>query len=508
MKKDIILFLLYIGILSPFSLSASDIIQFRKTPIEDTTSLTNILAIAKTMKDTVSSAKNLHSVNSIGIKSREEIDTMLNSSGRIVNNTVPENVNLLKYIQQYDIYKSMVYPKPSKAFSQEELDSPEMNPLFMPLVLNSIHCDYKIEWQNRHEPEPKCLLESDSLDSLLTDIRSKQYIMGLINGILLSAEIKQLGTIKYDQKKLPQSENLVYRLDSNKPAILMKVVNSVYKGKPYEFELPKTELSPWTIKGYTKLQFSQTYVSPNWSAGGESNMAGLADLYMQANYSDLRNVEFDNNIEAKVGINTVSSDSLRNLNVSTNELSANSKIGIKMHNDFYYSLSGEFEAQLLNNYKTNSMTLTSAFFSPAKLFVGLGIDYKKNDDKKGYNLSVMLAPFTYKLNYLNDIKNFDVSSYGIKDGHHFGSELGSKVSVTLNWKLSDNTQWTSKFYYYTNFSYVDAEWENTLDMTLNSYFSTQIDLYPKLDDRLKRTPGEPLVQMQELLSFGLTYRWR
>jgi hypothetical protein len=62
--------------------------------------------------------------------------------------------------------------------------------------------------------------------------------------------------------------------------------------------------------------------------------------------------------------------------------------------------------------------------------------------------------------------------------------------------------------YYTNFSYVDAEWENTLDMILNYYFSTQIDLYPKLDDRLKRTPGEPLLQMQELLSFGLTYRWR
>ena len=504
MKKGIILFLLYIGVISPFSLFALDTIQFTKTPMEDTTSLTNILAIAKTMNNTVSSVAKVHFVDSIGIKSREEIDTM----PKIVNKTVLENVNLLKYIQQYDIYKNMVYPKPARIFDQEEMDSQEMSPLFLPLVFNPIHRDYKIEWQNRQEREPKCLIESHSLDSLLTDIRSKKYIMGLVYGILLSAETKQLGTIKYDQKNLPQPENLAYRLDSKRPAIWMKTVNPIYNGKPYEFALPKSELSPWTIKGYTKLQFSQTYLSPNWSAGGESNMAGLADLYMQANYSDLKNVEFDNNIEAKVGINTVSSDSLRNLNVSTNELSATSKLGIKMHNNFYYSLSGEFEAQLLNNYNTNSMTLTSAFLSPAKLFVGLGIDYKINDDKKGYNLSAMLAPFTYKLNYLNDIKNFDVSSYGIKEGHHFGSELGSMVTVTLSWKLSDNMHWTSKFYYYTNFSYVDAEWENTLDMALNYHFSTQIDLYPKLDDRLKRTPGEPLLQMQELLSFGLTYRWR
>jgi hypothetical protein len=47
MKKGIILFLLYIGIISPFSLFALDAIQFRETPEKDTTSLTNILVLAK-----------------------------------------------------------------------------------------------------------------------------------------------------------------------------------------------------------------------------------------------------------------------------------------------------------------------------------------------------------------------------------------------------------------------------------------------------------------------------
>jgi hypothetical protein len=130
----------------------------------------------------------------------EAIDTTLNSSGGIANSAACDNKDLLKYIQQYDIYKSMVYPKPARAFDQEEVDVQEMNPLFMPLVFNSIHREYKIEWQNRQKRESKCQLESDLLDSLLIDIRSKQYIMGLVNGILLSSETKQQGTIRYDQK--------------------------------------------------------------------------------------------------------------------------------------------------------------------------------------------------------------------------------------------------------------------------------------------------------------------
>ena len=236
-------------------------------------------------------------------------------------------------------------------------------------------------------------------------------------------------------------------------------------------------------------------------------MAGLASVYMEANYNNLKNIQFDNNVEVKIGLNTVSSDSLRNLNVSTDQVRAISKLGIKMYNNWYYSLSAEFLTQLLNNYKMNTMTLKSSLLSPAKLFISLGMDYKKSDSKKGYNLSVFLSPITLKMNYLYDNVNLSTSSYGIDDGRHFGSEIGSKVSSVLNWKLSDQVSWKSKIYYFTDYTYVDTEWENTLDLYLNHNFSTQVFLHLKLDDRLNRTPGESLIQVQELMSFGLVYRW-
>jgi hypothetical protein len=236
-------------------------------------------------------------------------------------------------------------------------------------------------------------------------------------------------------------------------------------------------------------------------------MAGLASIYMEANYNNLKNIQFDNNVEVKIGLNTVSSDSLRNLNVSTDQVRAVSKLGIKMYNNWYYSLSAEFLTQLLNNYKMNTMTLTSSLLSPAKLFISLGMDYKKSDSKKGYNLSVFLSPLTLKMNYLYDNVNLSTSSYGIDDGRHFGSEIGLKISSVLNWQFSDQVSWKSKIYYFTDYTYVDTEWENTLDLDLSHNFSTQVFLHLKLDDRLNRTPGESLIQVQELMSFGFVYRW-
>jgi len=236
-------------------------------------------------------------------------------------------------------------------------------------------------------------------------------------------------------------------------------------------------------------------------------MAGLSTIYMEANYSNLKNIQFDNNVEAKIGLNTVSSDTLRNLNISTDQLRAITKLGIRMHNDFYYSLAGEFTTQFLNNYRPNTMDLRSSFLSPAKLFVGLGVDYKKSGKKNKYNLSVLLTPLTAKMSYLYDNVHLKVSDYGIDPGKHLNCEWGSKLAATLYWKISEQMQLRSNFYYFTDFTYIDTDWENTLDMNFNNYFATSVYFHLKLDDRLKRPPGESLIQMQELFSFGMVYHW-
>jgi hypothetical protein len=419
---------------------------------------------------------------------------------------VPDTNTLLEYIQQYDIRKHIVYPRPPRKFNPNEvLDYPDMSPLFMPLVFNAQKRNYRLYHKDVEDFD--IMLKAKSLDSLRTVFQSVRFIGNLAQNILQNAEIEQIGQIEYDQKTLPQPEKLVYQLDSKRPPTWVKPTMPISMAKPDTKMLPKAEFSPWSKLGYSKFQLTQTYVSPNWSKGGESNMAGLVTLYLQADYSESKDLVFENSVDIKIGLNTVTSDTLRNLNVSTDQLKAVSKLGLRMYNDWYYSLSGEFTTQFLNNYKTNTWTMTSSFLSPAKLFIGLGVDYKKVNKKKGYNLSVLVTPLTMKFNYLYDNENFTPSSYGIEEGRHFGKELGSKISANLTWTFSEQVKWNSKFYYYTDFTYVDTDWENTLDLMLNNYFTTSIYVHLKLDDRLEREPGESLLQVQELLSFGMMYRW-
>lgn len=513
MKNSCILFGTIVGAIFSISVSAADTLMV-KTNFTSTSDSINSVGESNALN-----GRDFLANNSTGINNPENGRTNPKNAKTKVSNggsyqsfeglyapDIPDFNPLLSFIQLYDVNRNRVYPKPARIYYADEvLDYPKMSPLFMPLVFNAIHREYKLEW--REKQEPQFLLHTALLDSIKEVFHSQRFINNLARTIILNAETQKIDQIDYDQKNIPAPEKLVFQLKSHKPISWVKPIQAVPIESPDTKKLPKTEYDPWTKHGSAKLQFSQTYISPNWAKGGESNMAGLATFYYEANYSDLKEVVFDNNIEIKVGINTVSSDTLRNINISTDQLRAVSKLGIKMYNDWYYTLSGEFTTQMLNNYKSNTMSLRSALLSPAKLFIGLGVDYKLSNRKKGYTLSVLLTPLTCKMNYLDDIKNFDGSSYGIEKGHHFGSELGSKIAATLSWKFSDQVRWNSKIYYYTDFTYVDSEWENTLDLNLNHFFSTQIFLHLKANDRLKRDPGQPLIQMQELLSFGLVYYW-
>jgi len=418
----------------------------------------------------------------------------------------PDANFLLLFINNYDISKHLVHPRPPRVFKPKEvLDYPRMSTLFMPLVFNAHRRNYHFDSKENTDMEE--YLKAKSMDSLRVVFQSNRYIRRLAQNILQNAEIEQIGMIQYDQKTLPQPERLVYQLDGKRPPTWVKLTPPGTIANPDTKNLPKTRFNPWRKFGFSKFQLTQTYVSPNWSKGGESNMAGLAQLYLEANYRDSKNIAFDNSLDIRIGMNTVSNDTLRNLNVSADQVRILSKLGIRMYNDWYYTLSGEFTTQFLNNYKTNTWTMQSSLLSPAKLFVGLGIDYKKTNRKKGYDLSILVSPLTVKMSYLYDIDNFKPSNYGIDEGNHLGKELGCKFAANLTWAFSEQVKWTSKFYYYTDFTYVDADWENTLDVSLNNNFTTSIYVHLKADDRLDREPGEPLVQVQELLSFGMTYRW-
>ena len=261
----------------------------------------------------------------------------------------------------------------------------------------------------------------------------------------------------------------------------------------------------WKITGNADVQFSQNHVSDNWYNGGESVKTLLGNLLWQFNYDDRQKIQFENKIEWKMGFVTTPSDTVHKFKPNNDMVRLSSKLGYKAISNWYYTLSGEFKTQLFSNYDTNSDNLIAALFSPAELNIGLGMDYKYVKDDI-CNLSVLINPFNYT-RYSVSSSRVDPTKYNIKAGEKVENQLGSRLEVTLNYKILTNLMWDSKLSYTTNYEKVLSDWENTFTFVFNRFFSTKLFVHTRFDDSVSRAEGDSYFQLQELLSLGFSYAW-
>ncbi len=336
---------------------------------------------------------------------------------------------------------------------------------------------------------------------------SEMFIDSLRSATRRSISVQLLEEADFDAVSLPKPEKIeVYMSGPSKkdlkavPTQQMSVnmpVGEAITVKDYNY-------SNWKLSGRLSAQASQTYISPNWSSGGNTNSSFLLSAYATAKYDDRKLIQWDNVFDMQLGFNTNASDTLRTFSVGTDQLQISSKLGVKAFKNWYYSLQAELITQVADNFKPNTTELKSSFLSPAKLFVSLGMDYKLKNKKM--DLSVLLTPLTYKLNYVRENDKIDPTNYGIEAGKHFGHEFGVKLSSTFNWTITDNIAWNSYIYYYSNFGYIDSEWKNTFNFKINRFFTAQVFLHTKYDDRIKRSEGQKtLFQFKDIISIGFTY---
>lgn len=292
-----------------------------------------------------------------------------------------------------------------------------------------------------------------------------------------------------------------YREDN----IISLIDNNAGIGEMSESELLVLRPNFWTSGGSGYLQFSQNYISDNWYKGGESTKSLLSGFTWQIKYDDKMKTQFEGKVEWKLGFITAPSDTVHSYKANNDLLRLTSKLGYKAIQNWYYTLSAEFQTQFFSNYATNSDDLASALLSPATLNIGLGMDYKFVKDGK-VNLSVLLNPINYTLYSIRNDK-LDPTKFNIKEGHKRENEIGSRVNATLTWKIIPSLLWESKFSYTTNYEKVFSEWENTFTFVLNKYLSTKLFLHGRFDDGVSKEPDESYFQFQELFSFGVNYTW-
>jgi hypothetical protein len=313
----------------------------------------------------------------------------------------------------------------------------------------------------------------------------------------------------YKEDKLPGTDlirtSLINEPDLNK--IRFADADKFKKDPNKKIVVAKLVISPWTKKASTLLQFSQNMVSSNWYQGGNNNMSVLGVLTGQLNYDNKKNLQFENNLEWRMGFFVVDdSTALRTMNVNNDILKINSKLGLKINGNWYYSGSIDFSTQLLNNYKAvNSNDLKASFLTPIRLNAGVGLDYKY---KK--LLSLALSPVAFKYIYIHETDETVINPnlFGIEKGENHLSEIGSSFKAILTSTPASNLQVNSTLSFYTNYEKVEIDWEIVGNFTINRFLSTRLSLNPRYDNTVILAKGEKAkIQFKELLTFGFSYKF-
>ena len=316
--------------------------------------------------------------------------------------------------------------------------------------------------------------------------------------------------VRYNVAKLPQAPKF-YQTEIN-PVDHTIQIKEIITTPTDQTTLVAEEVKKrhWIRNFSASLQFSQAYVSPNWYQGGNDNLNVLGQLYynVKLNQEYHPNLLFDFTSQYKLGLNSAPDDSLRNYSISDDLLQLNTTLGIKAAKRWYYSFTGQFKTQLLNSYTSNTRNLRSALLSPGELTAGVGMTYNYANAKKTFTFDASLAPVSYNLKIcIND--ELDETAYGIHEGHKTISKYGSSAELKLFWQIASNISLRSRFFTFSDYDVLQADWENTIQFEINRFLTTQIYAHLRYDSEGIRAENSnwKKLQLKEILSIGFAYKF-
>lgn len=317
------------------------------------------------------------------------------------------------------------------------------------------------------------------LDSIEQEIKELDSIR-VLNADLVIQKVERIPTIEIEKSWIKDEEE-----DRN------DVLRSI-----------RNMRSPWRREATLMLQVTQNYVTSNWYQGGSSSFAGLGIAKGQISYISER-FTWENFGEWRMGGSTVSADSLHKVNTTDDLFRIYTKANLRIVPKLFTSISAEIETRLLPTYKSNSMELKSAPFSPFRFNAAFGIDYKPVK-----NLSISVSPVSYKMIHIADTARVLSTDYGLEAGQRTQHNIGSSVRIEYTWKPVREVALESKFYFYTNYHDVELDLEVNCDFIINRFLSARLMLHPRYDTSvIMQGDTHAKIQFRELLSIGFAHKF-
>ncbi len=315
--------------------------------------------------------------------------------------------------------------------------------------------------------------------------------------------------IQHDLTKLPSPSKTEKEEKKEKPsttstALLPPIARpstSTTFQSPGELEIAVHKPNFWKFVGNFSFQFMQYYVSDNWHKGGEKHNSFLAATNLEANYNNKEGFVFNNKLEMRLGFQSSNSDTRHRYKTNADMIRLTNKLGRQATKNWYYTMMLQSWTQFSPGHKPNDPKVYSDFLSPLEAVLSLGMDYKLNH--RTFNLTTTLSPLAVNAKYVDRLSL--ATRYGLETGHHTKFNFGSSITINAKWQIMKDVQWISRLFAFTNYSRVQAEWENTFNFKVNRYLSAKLFLYPRFDDGVRRVKNQSYLQFNEFLSLGLDY---
>lgn len=382
---------------------------------------------------------------------------------------------------------------------------------FLPIIFDGNHLNLS------RSLTPECPLTKPlfpplriSTHRLFADVYNKNAINRYAYDYLIKNNLSQ---IKYTTADFSGKAESLEKMRSNIFQFLFTIDYDLDRDKVTKPDRFHPKRKYWIYSGNHKIQLSQNYISDNWYKGGVKNLNLLNRHDLSFNYKKNK-FQINNFVEWKLNLYTNPNDTIRYYRVGDDLVRIYSDFGVQAFNNWYYSSNIEIKTQIFKNFTENGKNALSSAFAPLYVNIGfLGMKYqmekaypKIKGKKIAFNADISPLSIEY-VTVLN--KEIDPKRFGINEGFRHLTNFGSKVNAKLAINFTKNVNFTSRFYYFTNYEKVTAESENTLNMPINRYFSTNLYLFVRYDDNKQLAKDRYLgyFQVNELLSFGFNYNW-
>lgn len=263
------------------------------------------------------------------------------------------------------------------------------------------------------------------------------------------------------------------------------------------------------VKGVSGLNLSQTSLT-NWSAGGESSLAGTAYFNGTAERKS-GNWLWANSLALEYGLTSKSDQGVRKIG---DKIDFSTQLGYKATDKWYYTALADFKTQFAKgyNYKDDQKgPYISKFMAPGYSNLSLGIEYRPKNF-----CNFFFSPAAGKFTFVADDSLSNAGAFGVDPGDKFRAEFGTYLKGRYEKEVVKNVKIISTVDFFTpynkDFGNIDVNWDMLISMKVNKYLSATVNTTLKYDDDIKSVDQDgnaegPKVQFKEVLGIGFAYNF-